>query len=208
MAQDNDVTRRDFVKAAGAVTAVASALPAAQGAPFIQKVRAANDQVQYGFIGTGSRGTYLLKHLHETDAGRCVAVCDNWDVNLKKGVDTAGNNPTPFKDYRELLARKDIDAVMIAVPLYMHFPITKDSLQAGKNVFCEKSLVHKPEEVHALRALVAELGERGVVTSYGSVWRAVHAAGISFKKNSVRHRAGSSRRGAKASAMAGVSRPA
>ena len=98
MAQDNDVTRRDFVRAAGAVTAVASALPAVQGAPFIQKVRAANDQVQYGFIGTGSRGTYLLKHLHETDAGRCVAVCDNWDVNLKKGVDTAGNNPTAFKD--------------------------------------------------------------------------------------------------------------
>jgi predicted dehydrogenase len=156
MAQDNDVTRRDFVKAAGAVTAVASALPAVEGAPFIQKVRAANDQVQYGFIGTGSRGTYLLKHLHETDAGRCVAVCDNWDVNLKKGVDTAGNNPAAYKDYRELLARKDIDAVLIAVPLYEHFPITKDSLQAGKHVFCEKSLVHKAEEVHALRALVAE----------------------------------------------------
>ena len=156
MAHDNDVTRRDFVKAASAVSAVAAALPAAQGAPFIRKVHAANDQVQYGFIGTGSRGTYLLKHLHETDAGRCVAVCDNWDVNLKKGVDTAGNNPAAYKDYRELLARKDIDAVLIAVPLYEHFPITKDSLQAGKHVFCEKSLVHKSEEVHALRALVAE----------------------------------------------------
>ncbi len=154
MAQDNDVTRRDFVKAASAVSAVAAALPAA--APFIQKVHAANDQVQYGFIGTGSRGTYLLKHLHETDAGRCVAVCDNWDVNLAKGVATAGNNPATYKDYRELLARKDIDAVLIAVPLYEHFPITKDSLQAGKHVFCEKSLVHKSEEVHALRALVAD----------------------------------------------------
>ena len=151
MAQDNDVTRRDFVKAAGAVTAVAAA-----GAPFIQKVHAANDQVQYGFIGTGSRGNYLLKHLHETDAGRCVAVCDNYEPNLKKGVDTAGNNPAAYKDYRELLARKDIDAVLIAVPLYEHFPITKDSLQAGKHVFCEKSLVHKAPEVHALRALAAE----------------------------------------------------
>jgi predicted dehydrogenase len=155
MALDNDVTRRDFVKAASAVSAVAAALPAAQGAPFIQKVHAANDQVQYGFIGTGSRGNYLLKHLHETDAGRCMAVCDNYDVNLQKGVDTAGNNPAAYKDYRELLARKDIDAVLIAVPLYEHFPITKDSLQAGKHVFCEKSLVHKAEEVHALRALVA-----------------------------------------------------
>jgi len=155
MANDNDVTRRDFVKAAGAVSAVASALPAA-GAPFIQKVRAANEQVQYGFIGTGSRGNYLLKHLHETDLGRCVAVCDNYDVNLKKGVATAGNNPAAYADYRELLARKDIDAVLIAVPLYEHFPITKDSLEAGKHVFCEKSLVHKATEVHELRALVAE----------------------------------------------------
>jgi len=49
-----------------------------------------------------------------------------------------------------------------------------------------------------LRALVAELGERGVTTSYGSVWRIVHDAGISFKKNSVRHRTGSPRRRAKA----------
>jgi transposase len=59
-----------------------------------------------------------------------------------------------------------------------------------------------------LRALVAELGERGVVTSYGSVWRIVHDAGISFKKNSVRHRAGSSRRRKTSSAMEEVSRPA
>ena len=64
MATDNDVSRRDFVKTAGAVTAAAAVVT---GAPFIQKVRAANDQLQYGFIGTGSRGTYLLKHLNETE---------------------------------------------------------------------------------------------------------------------------------------------
>jgi transposase len=58
-----------------------------------------------------------------------------------------------------------------------------------------------------LRALVVELGERGVVTSYGSVWRIVHDAGISFKKNSVRHRAGSPRRVAKTSALDDASRP-
>jgi transposase len=58
-----------------------------------------------------------------------------------------------------------------------------------------------------LRALVAELGERGVVTSYGSVWRTVRNAGISFKKNSVRRRTRSSRRGAKAPALEGASRP-
>ena len=59
-----------------------------------------------------------------------------------------------------------------------------------------------------LRALVMELCARGVVTSYGSVWRIIHDAGISFKKNSVRHRARSPRRGAKAVALESVSRPA
>jgi len=156
MAHENDVTRRDFVKAAGAVSAVAAALPAAQGAPFIQKVRAANEQVQYGFIGTGSRGNYLLKHLHNVDGCRCVAVCDNYPPNLQKGIATAGNHPASYVDYRELLARKDIDAVLIAVPLYEHYFITRDSLEAGKHTFCEKSLVFKAEEVHELRALKAQ----------------------------------------------------
>ena len=59
-----------------------------------------------------------------------------------------------------------------------------------------------------LRAVVVELRERGVVTSYGSVWRIVHDEGISFKKNTVRHRAGPSRRRAKADPLEDISRPA
>lgn len=145
-------TRRDFVKTAGAVTAAAAAsLPA----PAIRKVRA-NDQVLYGVIGTGGRGSYLLRHMRGVDNGRCVAVCDIYEPNLKNGIEAAGSNPTGYKDYRELLARKDIEAVVIAVPLYVHFPVTRDGLLAGKHVFCEKSLVFKPEEVHALRALARE----------------------------------------------------
>ncbi len=84
--------------------AVAAAIPAVHGAPAIQKVRAANDQVQFGMIGTGSRGSYLLKHLKSIDNGRCVAACDINPENLKHGIDTIGNNPKQFKDYRELLA--------------------------------------------------------------------------------------------------------
>ena len=153
MAQDQDVSRRDFVKTAAAVTAVAAAV---EGAPAIQKVRAANDQVQYGMIGTGSRGTYLLKHLKNIDAGRCVALCDINPENLQHGVDTILTKPKTFADYRELLSQKDVDAVWVTTPLFVHFPITRDALMAGKHVFCEKCLVFKPEEVHALRALCAE----------------------------------------------------
>jgi len=156
MAQDQDFSRRDFVKAAGAVSAVAAAIPAVHGAPAVQKVRAANDQVQFGIIGTGSRGSYLLKHLKGIDNGKCVAVCDINPENLKHGFDTIGNNPKQFADYRELLAQKDVEAVFVTTPLFRHYPITKDALEAGKHVFCEKCLVFKPEEVHALRALHAQ----------------------------------------------------
>jgi len=143
-----DVSRRDFVKSAAAVSSVA--------APAIQTVKAANNHVQYGVIGTGGRGQYLLEHLKTIDAGRCVAVCDIWEPNLNKAAALAGNNPKKFKDYRELLAQRDVDAALVVTPLFLHFPATRDALLAGKHVFCEKSLVFKPEEVHALRKLSNE----------------------------------------------------
>src|SRR5579862_124085 len=153
MAENKELSRRDVLKVAGAAGAVAAALP---GAPFIQKVRAANDVVQFGIIGSGSRGTYLMKHMKTIDTGRCVAICDIQQEAIDHGVQTIGTNPKTFKDYRELLAMKDVDAVFVTVPLFVHFPITRDALMAGKHVFCEKCLVFKPEEVHALRKLAAD----------------------------------------------------
>ena len=150
MSEDADLNRRDFVKTAGAAVAAAAMI---EGAPAIQKVRAANDQVQYGMIGTGSRGTYLLKHLKNINAGRCVALCDIRQTALDQGVQTIGSNPKTYKDYHDLLNQKDIDAVFVITPLYVHYPLTKDALLSGRHVFCEKCLVFKPEEVHELRAL-------------------------------------------------------
>ncbi|HTA70644.1 MAG TPA: Gfo/Idh/MocA family oxidoreductase [Bryobacteraceae bacterium] len=155
MAENSDPTRRDVMKAAGVVTAVA-AVGDLEGAPAILKVHAASEQMKYGMIGTGGRGSYLLKHLTKVDNGHCSAVCDLNDDQLNKASETAGTNPTKYKDYRELLSDKNVEAVLIAVPLFEHFEVTKDALQAGKHVFCEKSLVFKPEELHALRALVPQ----------------------------------------------------
>ena len=155
MSENRTVTRRDMVKMAGAATAIAAAKKL-NGAPWIQKVHAANEVVNFAMIGTGGRGTYLLRHFNGLDGGRCVAVCDLDQERLQNAVETSKDKPEGYKDYREVLARKDVDAVVIAVPLYVHFPITRDALLAGKHVFCEKSLVFKPEEVHALRKLCGE----------------------------------------------------
>ncbi len=151
MPKETEIDRRDFIaRAMGVATAAAVAprLRAQNGAR-----TSANSTVSYGFIGAGSRGQQLLQHLSRIDKGRCVAMSDIFRPNLDKGIKTVGGNPEGYYDYRELLARKDVDAVYIAVPLFKHFEVTKAALDAGKHVFCEKSLVFKPEEVHQLRAL-------------------------------------------------------
>ncbi|MCW5978815.1 MAG: Gfo/Idh/MocA family oxidoreductase [Bryobacteraceae bacterium] len=153
MEESRDVSRRDVVMMAGAATA-AAAINKFAAAPGVQTVHAANDVVNYAVIGTGGRGSYLIRHFNSLDGGRCIAVCDIDDEALKNGVQTSKDKPQGYKDYREVLARQDIDAVVVSVPLYMHFPVTRDALEAGKHVFCEKSLVFTPEEVHALRAMV------------------------------------------------------
>ena len=153
MAQENELSRRDVLKTAGAVTAVAAVV---QGAPAFCSAKAAGEQKQYGIIGTGSRGSYLLRHLKDIDNGRCVAICDLNQDRMDEASKIIGTNPKKFKDYRELLAQKDVQAVFVTLPLFIHYPVTKDALQAGKHVFCEKCLVFKPEEVHGLRGLAAE----------------------------------------------------
>jgi predicted dehydrogenase len=146
------VSRRDVIK----LGAVAGGAAAVASAPAIRRVHAASDQVKFGLIGTGSRGAYLLDHLAKLDNGHCTAVCDVNQEALDNAANVVKTNPKKYKDYRELLADKDVEAVLIAVPLYRHFVVTRDSLLAGKHTFCEKSLVFKPDEVHALRALAAE----------------------------------------------------
>jgi predicted dehydrogenase len=162
MAQNDDLTRRDVMKLAGAagITAAAVTTAATVAGPGFVKAHAQSNQIRYGLIGTGSRGTYLLSRLAKIDNGHCAALCDLDANSLDKAASVIGTNPKKYNDYRELLADKNVDAVIVAVPLYEHFPVTRDALQAGKHVFCEKSLVFKPEEVHALRGLAPQHGKQ------------------------------------------------
>ncbi len=160
----------------GAATLATVASSALQGAPAIIKARAASNAVQYGMVGTGSRGSYLLKHLKPIDSGNCVAICDLTEDALNKAQQTIGGSPKRYKDYRELLADKNVEAVFVTTPLFMHYPVTKDALEAGKHVFCEKSLVFRPEEVHSLRTLVhskpKQVMQVGLQRRYSTMYQA------------------------------------
>ncbi len=155
MENKKEVTRRDFLKVATAAVAVGSAKPVA-GAPAILTSPALNNVVHYGMIGTGTEGCTLLRFLTTIPEGRCIATCDIYPPNLKKGVETIGTNPDTYPDdYRRMLERKDLDAILIATPLCLHAQMVIDSLNAGKHVFVEKTMYFKEEEGEQIKKAAA-----------------------------------------------------
>jgi predicted dehydrogenase len=153
MQKERDLTRREFLKT-GAIAA-ATTLPGA-AAPAILSAQSLSNPVRYGIIGTGTEGCTLLRFLTTIPEGRCIATCDIYPPNLKKGVETIDTNPDTYEDYRKMLERKDLDAVLIATPLNLHAQMVLDALSAGKHVFVEKTMYFKEEEGDQIRKAVAE----------------------------------------------------
>ena len=107
---------------------------------------AANETVSVGVIGAGGRAQVLMRSLEAVKGTRISAVCDVWDENLAKARQIAGPAAASTKDYRALLDRKDVDAVLIGAPDHQHAPLTIAACQAGKDVYVEKPLTHDLSE--------------------------------------------------------------
>jgi predicted dehydrogenase len=107
---------------------------------------AANETIRVGCIGTGGRTQALMKALARVPGAQIAAVCDVWDENLARGRDLASPGAIAVKDYRAILDRKDIDAVVIGTPNHQHVPMTVAACSAGKDVYVEKPLTHKLDE--------------------------------------------------------------
>jgi predicted dehydrogenase len=139
------ITRRDFVKTG--VTAAGAA------AVYHRNVHAnilgANDRVNIGCIGVGGRGYGVMQWAMEvgkaTRPAQIVAVCDVYRRRMNKAKETSGAELATL-DYREVIARKDIDVVIIATPDHWHAPIAIEAMKAGKDVYCEKPMTRTVEE--------------------------------------------------------------
>lgn len=137
--------RRRFL-AAGA--AFASTMMAESARGF-----AANDTLQVACIGTGGRCRRLMERVAKIPNVRITAVCDVWDDHLAKGAELADPKATrEDTDYRRLLDRSDVDAVVIGSPDHWHVPMTIDACAAGKDVYVEKPLTHDLSEGEAVIA--------------------------------------------------------
>ena len=127
--------RRNFIKAVAAA-------PVAGG--LVWKATSMTP-VRAGIIGAGGQGQVLMENSPASHV-RLSAVCDIYPPNLERGLEIAHAKFDPqavgYTDYRRLLERKDIEAVLIATPLWLHDRMTIDALQAGKHVLCEKTMAH------------------------------------------------------------------
>src|SRR5215813_8717980 len=104
----NSWTRRDFTKTillAGATTALGAARSAG-----------ANERVRLGFIGVGNRGDQVLDAFLKEPGAEVAAVCDLSQAYMDFAAKKAGSSPKQFKDYRQVLDLKELDAVVIATP--------------------------------------------------------------------------------------------
>jgi predicted dehydrogenase len=118
------------------------------------RILGANDRIRIGAIGTGERCQYLLSLVNQAGGTDIVAVCDVYEphrLDAKAKLSPAADD---YVEHQKVLARKDIDAVVIGTPDHWHVPITIDAVRAGKDVYCEKPVTHKIEESEPLIAAV------------------------------------------------------
>ncbi|MFN0109086.1 MAG: Gfo/Idh/MocA family protein [Blastocatellia bacterium] len=137
------ITRRTFLETAGAALAASGA------------VRAEDSPVRVAVIGTGGRGSDLIRALTTIDDVELIAVCDDYPPHLEQGAKYAGPQAKTYSDYRKLLDDVKPQAVVIAVPLYLHYQIAADCLSAGCDVFLEKTMCFTVAEAKKLTAQVA-----------------------------------------------------
>src|SRR5215471_19720220 len=141
MASKN-LERREFLKQAGAAAAIGLALPPS-------RVLGANDRVRLGIIGAGARGQELMHEFVKLPDAEFVAVADVFTRRHDEAKAIAPSIKQAFKDHRQLLDLKDVDAVIVATPLHCHARHFLDTIAAGKDLYCEKTMTWSIAEAEA-----------------------------------------------------------
>jgi predicted dehydrogenase len=150
----SSVTRRNFMRLGAGFVAAGAAVRATVLEPRL--LRAArmvppSDTVRFASIGTGVRGCELLKASLRVPGVECVAVCDLYDGRHMAARESVKKPDAPAtRNYKEILDRKDVDAVIIAVTDHQHRRVLEDACAAGKDVYCEKPMSHTVEDGFAM----------------------------------------------------------
>ena len=170
-------TRRDFVRmGAGTLAAAAAAKTTIlEPAMLSAQTPASGRKIRFVSIGTGIRGCDLLRSARQVPTGECVGIADLYTMHQKAGQESYGAEVPVTRDYRSLLDRKDVDAVIVAVADFQHRRVVLDCIEAGKDVYCEKPMSHNVRDGFAM----VEAVQKGKRIFQAGSQRVSH---IAFKK--------------------------
>ena len=149
-------TRRDFLRGTAGAFAAASAVPYVLSASRAG-AESVNDRINVATIGVGGRGTAISRQAGRL--GNMVAVCDVDTRHATRFANEFDSPPPTFVDYREVLDRDDVDAVIIGTPDHWHTKISVEAMRAGKDVYCEKPLTLCVGEGKLINCVVRETGK-------------------------------------------------
>jgi predicted dehydrogenase len=161
----DEINRRDFMKRAALSTASVSLAVSGVGAT---RVVGANEKIRVGVIGIGLEGGFVMADFLKQPDVEIVAVCDVYQPNLDKALKATDGKARGYKDFREVLERKDIDAVVIATPDHWHALQMVLACQAGKDVYTEKPIANTIEEG---KRMVEAARKYNRVVQVGTQWR-------------------------------------
>jgi predicted dehydrogenase len=149
MSQSN-FSRRKFLEisaaAAGGSVAAKTILLTPEPLEAAQQRAAPSDKVRFGIIGVGMQGSGLLGESIRLPEVECVAACDLYDGRHTLAREIVRPDLPVTRRYKELLANKDIDCIVAAVPDHWHKQIVADTVSAGKDIYCEKPMSHSPAD--------------------------------------------------------------
>ncbi|MCX2681306.1 Gfo/Idh/MocA family oxidoreductase [Galbibacter sp. EGI 63066] len=170
----NKNNRRSFIKKLGVAGAAATVAPSAfaktpQPVELLKRIPINNslDTIRIALIGAGGMGTADMNTALKHPNVEITAVCDLYTGNLDKAKKNWGSSLFATKDYKEILKRDDVDAVIIGTPDHWHKQIGIDALKAGKHVYCEKPMVHAVDEGMELVKAWKKSGKIFMVGSQG-----------------------------------------
>ena len=187
----NSTSRRSFIKLAAAGTFAAGATDRVFALEPQERRISAGDKIRVALIGAGGRGMDITPSALRVPGVELVATADVYDGRLIRSKEVWGQQIATTRDYREILNRSDIDAVIVATPDHWHAQISVDAMNAGKDVYCEKPMVQQIDEgsrvIEAARrnGRIFQVGSQRVSSIIYQKARELLAAGAIGKLNMI-----------------------
>ncbi len=169
MKKNSGINRREFLLRSalgGAAAGVGLASNMSNAAP--KKAQAGGKKITVGMIGVGARAHQLMDNIMQIEGTEIVAVCDAYKGRIERAIERSGGTAAAYRDYKEIIARPEIDVVVVATPDHWHKVMCIDALEAGKDVYCEKPLTYTVDEgVEIVKAVkktgrILQVGSQGM----------------------------------------------